>query len=165
MQSVSTWFSDSEVCKSCTVSKRQYCSHGETFCGWHCAQTGETCSSTRIRRDTKSVIESQKRADVWERIWRSDEGNGLSKYLRWGEWLRKNTEETISRRTDSSSRTPRTSPLSHCPSHCPCIACTLIIHVVLRFGRESWKVFFFEVSGINMQRVLFFACCEAPSGF
>ena len=31
----------------------------------------------------KSVIESQKRADAWERIWRSDDGNGLSKYRKW----------------------------------------------------------------------------------
>ena len=40
----------------------------------------------------KSVIESQKRADARERIWRSDDGSGLSKYRRWGEWLRENTE-------------------------------------------------------------------------
>ena len=30
---------------------RQQCSHGETFCGWQCAQSRETCSSTRIRRE------------------------------------------------------------------------------------------------------------------
>ena len=39
----------------------------------------------------KSVIESQKRADAWERICRSDDGYGLSKYRRWSEWLRENT--------------------------------------------------------------------------
>ena len=35
----------------------------------------------------KSVIESQKRADAWERNWRSDDGNGLSKYRKWVDWL------------------------------------------------------------------------------
>ena len=59
----------------------------------------------------KSVIESQKRADAWERIWRSDDGNGLSKY-RWSDWLRENTVESISRLTDTSSRTHRTSERS-----------------------------------------------------
>ena len=39
----------------------------------------------------KSVIESQKRADAWERIWRSDDGKGLSKYRKWSDWLRENT--------------------------------------------------------------------------
>ena len=60
----------------------------------------------------KSVIESQKRADAWERIWRSDDGNGLSKYRKWGDWLRENTGESISRLTDTTSRTHRTSELS-----------------------------------------------------
>ena len=48
MPSVSTWYPESKVCKSCTVSLRQQCSRGETLCGWQCAQTRETCSSTRI---------------------------------------------------------------------------------------------------------------------
>ena len=48
-------------------------------------------------------------ADAWERIWRSDDGNGLSKYRRWSKWLRENTEESISRLTDTSSRTYGTS--------------------------------------------------------
>ena len=56
----------------------------------------------------KSVIESQKRADAWERIWRSGDGNGLSKYRRRSEWLRGNTVESISRLADTSSRTSRT---------------------------------------------------------
>ena len=51
----------------------------------------------------KSVIENQKRAHAWERIWRSDDGDGLSKYGRWSEWLRENTGESISRLTDTSS--------------------------------------------------------------
>ena len=76
----------------------------ETLCGGHCAQTGEDMFL--------SVIESQKRADAWERIWRSDGGNGLSQYRRWSEWLRQNTRESISRLTDTSSRTPRTSERS-----------------------------------------------------
>ena len=134
MPSVSIWYPQSRVCKSCIVSQRRYCSHGETICGWHCAQTGETCSSTRIRREkTKgsnfcgplNVIESQKRADAWERIWPSDDGNGLSKYRRWSEWPRENTR----------------CPLSHSPSQCFCIVCTPIIHKVLGFGRERGKIF------------------------
>ena len=36
----------------------------------------------------KSVFESQKRADAWERVWRSDDGFGLSKYRRSSGWLR-----------------------------------------------------------------------------
>ena len=51
----------------------------------------------------KSVIESHKRADAWERIWRSDDGDGLSKYRKWSDWLGENTEESISRLTDTSS--------------------------------------------------------------
>ena len=43
-------------CKSCTVSLCQHCSHGETSCGWQCAQTGETCSSTRIRREKNGRV-------------------------------------------------------------------------------------------------------------
>ena len=38
----------------------------------------------------KSVIESQK-----ERIWRPDDGNGLSKYRKWCCWLRENTAESM----------------------------------------------------------------------
>ena len=57
----------------------------------------------------KSVIESQKRADAWERIWRSDDGSGLFKYRRWSEWLRENMGESIIRLTDTSSRTRRIS--------------------------------------------------------
>ena len=49
--------SESEVCKSCTVLLRQQCSHGETFCGWQCAQNRETCSSTRIRREKNARVE------------------------------------------------------------------------------------------------------------
>ena len=60
----------------------------------------------------KSVIESQKRADAWERICRSDDGNGLSKYRKWGDWLRENTGESSSRLTGTSSRTHRTSERS-----------------------------------------------------
>ena len=44
---------------------------------------------------SKSVIESQKRADAWERIWRSDDCNGLSKYRRWSERLRENTGKSV----------------------------------------------------------------------
>ena len=69
-----------------------------------------------------SVIESKKRADAWERIWRSDDDNGLSKYTRWSDWLRENRGESISRLTDTSSRTHRTSerssrraPATMCP--------------------------------------------------
>ena len=57
MPSVSTWVPESEVCKSCTVSLRQHCSHGETLCGWQCAQTRETCSSTRMRRERNYRVE------------------------------------------------------------------------------------------------------------
>ena len=74
----------------------------------------------------KSVIESQKRADAWERIWRSDDGGGLSRYRRWGGWLRENTGESISRLTGTSSRTHRTSerssrraPSAECPKQTP----------------------------------------------
>ena len=60
----------------------------------------------------KSVIESQNGRVAWERISRSDDGNGLSKYRRCSEWLRENTWESISRLTGTSSRTHRTSERS-----------------------------------------------------
>ena len=98
MPSVSTWYPESEVCKSCIVLSRQQCSHGETFCDWQCAQSRETRGSEGRKTQgwnlcsPKRVIENQKQADAWERIWRSDDGNGLSKYRKWSDWLRENTE-------------------------------------------------------------------------
>ena len=44
----------------------------------------------------------------------------------------------------------------HClvlQSHCPCIACTLIIHMVLGLDKERGKILhgFFKVWGTNME--------------
>ena len=40
----------------------------------------------------KSDVESQKRAEAWELIWRSpDDASGISTCRRWCEWLRENT--------------------------------------------------------------------------
>ena len=57
---------------------------------------------------SKSVIESQKRAEAWELIWRSpDDGSGISKYRRWNAWLRENTGESTSGIAVTSARTHR----------------------------------------------------------
>ena len=56
----------------------------------------------------KSVIESQKRAEAWELIWRSpDDGSGISKYRRWNAWLRENMGESTSGIAVTSARTHR----------------------------------------------------------
>ena len=40
----------------------------------------------------KSDVESQKRAEAWELIWRSpDDSSGISRHRRWCAWLRENT--------------------------------------------------------------------------
>ena len=68
----------------------QFCIYGETFCGLanalrikkYVPRRGSAGRKTKGWNlcGPKSVIGSQKRADAWERIWRSDDGNGLS----WG---------------------------------------------------------------------------------
>ena len=86
----------------------------------------------------KSVIESQKRADARERIWRSDDGNGLSKYRRWSDWLRENTGESISRLTDTSSRTHRTSKRSSRTSSCCSVLNPDVYSKGFSVRRETW---------------------------
>ena len=99
---------------------------------WQCAQTRETCSSTRIRREKNERVEPLRPEECHQkpeagrclgRIWRSDDGHGLSKYRRWREWLRENTGESISGLTDTSSRTHRTPERSS--GRAPVTACQI----------------------------------------
>ena len=61
------------------------------------------------KRKGKSVIESLKRADAWERIWRSDDGNGLSPSTAGG------ATETSSQTHRTSERSSRRAPAAVCP--------------------------------------------------
>ena len=94
------------------------------FCGWQCAQNREHVPRLGSEGGTtqgwnlcspKSVIESQKWADAWERTWRSDDGNGLSKYRKWSDWLqeRRGNQSVDSHRT--SERSSRRAPAAVCP--------------------------------------------------
>ena len=45
------------VCKSCTVSQRQQSSHGETFCGWQCAQIEKHVPRRGSEREKNATVE------------------------------------------------------------------------------------------------------------